>query len=170
MSQFLAAHPTLVIYSAVSVVLLLVLAYYSIVIVAGNEMVVLERRWFGKKMAQGRVVAMGNEVGIQGRTLGPGLHFLIPFLFIAQKYPFVEIRDGEIGMVESIDGNPIPPGRIFAGVVEGHNAFQDGEVFLQNGGQKGPQIQILPPGKYRVNPYQFNVTKAAAVFIDKGRV
>jgi regulator of protease activity HflC (stomatin/prohibitin superfamily) len=170
MSQFLAAHLTLVIYSAVFVVLLLVLAYYSIVIVAGNEMAVLERRWFGKKMAQGRVVAMGDEVGIQARTLGPGLHFLIPFLYIAQKHPFIEISDGEIGMVESIDGNPIPPGAIFARVVEGHNAFQDGEVFLKNGGQKGPQIQILPPGKYRVNPYQFNVTKAGAVVVDKGKV
>jgi regulator of protease activity HflC (stomatin/prohibitin superfamily) len=170
MSQFLAAHPSLVIYTAVFVVLALVLAYNSIVIVAGSEMAVLERRWFGKKMAQGRVVAMGDEVGIQARTLGPGLNFLIPFLYTAQKHPFVEIRDGEVGMVESIDGNPIPPGRIFAQVVEGHNAFQDGEVFLQNAGQKGPQIQILPPGKYRVNPYQFNVTKAPAIIVDKGKV
>src|SRR6185369_6275671 len=120
--------------------------------------------------AQGRVVAMGNEVGIQARTLGPGLHFLIPFIYTAQKYPFVEIKDGEIGIIEAIDGNPIPPGRIFAQVVQGHNAFQDGEVFLVNGGQKGPQSQILSPGKYGINPDQFDVTKESAVFIDKGRV
>jgi len=170
MAEFIAAHLTLVITAAVVVAVLLILAYFSIVIVAGSEMAVMERRWFGKKMPQGRVVAMGNEVGIQGRTLGPGLHFLIPFIYVARKYPFIEIKDGEIGIVESIDGNPIPPGRIFAQVVEGHNAFQDGEAFLQNGGQKGPQIQILPPGKYRVNPYQFNVSKGGAVVIDKGRV
>ncbi len=149
---------------------LLFIAYNSIVIVGGNEIAVLERRWFGRKMAQGRVVAMGNEVGIQARTLGPGLHFLIPFIYKAQKDPFVEIKDGEIGMIESIDGNPIPPGRIFAQVVQGHNAFQDGEAFLKNGGQKGPQIQILPPGKYRINPFQFNINKGQAVFIDKGKV
>ena len=148
----------------------LFLAYNSIVIVGGNEIAVLERRWLGRKMPQGRVVAMGNEVGIQARTLGPGLHFLIPFIYKAQKDPFIEIKDGEIGMIESIDGNPIPPGRIFAQVVEGHNSFQDGEAFLKNGGQKGPQIQILPPGKYRVNPFQFNITKGQAVFIDKGKV
>src|SRR6185369_4957196 len=170
MPEFIAAHSTLVITAAVIIAGLLVLAYYSIVIVAGNELAVLERRWFGKKMAQGRVVAMGDEVGIQARTLGPGLHFLIPFIYVAQKSPFIEIKDGEIGIVESIDGNPIPPGRIFAQVVEGHNAFQDGEAFLTKGGQKGPQIQILAPGKYRINPYQFNVTKAGAVFIDKGKV
>jgi regulator of protease activity HflC (stomatin/prohibitin superfamily) len=170
MLEFIAAHLSLVITSAVIVVGLLILAYYSIVIVTGSEMAVMERRWFGKKMPQGRVVAMGNEVGIQARTLGPGLHFLIPFIYVARKYPFIEIKDGEIGIIEAIDGNPIPPGRIFAQVVEGHNAFQDGEVFLANGGQKGPQIQIVPPGKYRINPYQFNVTKGSAVFIDKGKV
>jgi regulator of protease activity HflC (stomatin/prohibitin superfamily) len=170
MPEFIAAHPTMVITVILSIAALLVLAYYSIVIVGGNEMAVLERRWFGKKMAQGRVVALGDEVGIQAKTLGPGLHFLIPFIYTALKYPFVEIKDGEVGTVESIDGNPIPPGRIFAQVVEGHNAFQDGEAFLQNGGQKGPQIQILPPGKYRINPYQFNVTKVSAIVIDKGRV
>jgi len=170
MSEFIAAHLSLVITVAAVVVGLLILAYYSIVIVTGSEMAVMERRWFGKKMPQGRVVAMGNEVGIQARTLGPGLHFLIPFIYVARKYPFIEIKDGEIGIIEAIDGNPIPPGRIFAQVVEGHNAFQDGEVFLTNGGQKGPQIQIVPPGKYRINPYQFNVTKGSAVFIDKGKV
>ena len=170
MFPFIAAHFSLVVTLVVIIGCLLVLAYYSIVIVGGSEMAVMERRWFGKKMAQGRVVAMGDEVGIQARTLGPGLHFLIPFIYTAQKYPFVEIKDGEIGIIEAIDGNPIPPGRIFAQVVEGHNAFQDGEVFLTNGGQKGPQIQITPPGKYRINPYQFNVVKGNAVFIDKGKV
>ncbi len=170
MAEFIAAHLSLVIIVAAAVVGLLILAYYSIVIVTGSEMAVMERRWFGRKMPQGRVVAMGNEVGIQARTLGPGLHFLIPFIYVARKYPFIEIKDGEIGIIEAIDGNPIPPGRIFAQVVEGHNAFQDGEVFLTNGGQKGPQIQIVPPGKYRINPYQFNVTKGSAVFIDKGKV
>jgi len=170
MSGFITAHTSLLLMLGWGLGGLLVLAYFSIVIVAGNEIAVIERRWLGKKMSQGRVVAMGNEVGIQARTLGPGLHFLIPFLYVAKKYPFVEIKDGEIGIVESIDGNPIPPGKIFAQVVEGHNAFQDGEAFLQNGGQKGPQIQILPPGKYRINPYQFNVTKESAVFINKGKV
>jgi len=44
----------------------------------------------------------------------------------------------------TIDGKPIPPGRVFANAVEGHNAFQSCEAFLVNGGQKGPQVQILP--------------------------
>jgi hypothetical protein len=52
-----------------------ILLYESVVVVGGNEIAMIERRWFGRKMPQGRVVALGNEVGIQARTLGPWLAF-----------------------------------------------------------------------------------------------
>ncbi|MDQ5985032.1 MAG: hypothetical protein CSYNP_00736 [Syntrophus sp. SKADARSKE-3] len=136
-----------------------ILVYESVVIVGGNEIALIERRWFGRKMPQGRVVALGSEVGIQARTLGPGLHFLIPFIYNARKSVFTEILENEIGLIESVDGSSIPPGNIFAAVVAGHNSFQDGEAFIKNGGQKGPQIEVLPPGKYRINPYLFKLTK-----------
>jgi uncharacterized membrane protein YqiK len=136
-----------------------ILVYQSVVVVGGNEIALIERRWFGSKMPQGRVVALGNEVGIQARTLGPGLHFLIPFIYKATKSPFTEILENGIGLIESVDGSSIPAGNIFAAVVAGHNSFQDGEAFIKNGGQKGPQIEVLPPGKYRINPYLFKLTK-----------
>ncbi|MGO9378899.1 MAG: SPFH domain-containing protein [Dissulfurispiraceae bacterium] len=151
-------------------ILALISAYQSVVIVGGKEIALIERRWLGKKMPQGRVVAMNGEVGIQARTLGPGMHFLFPFIYTAKKSEFVEIMDGKVGLIESVDGGPIPPGKIFAKVIQGHNSFQDGEAFLQNGGQKGPQIDILPPGKYRINPYLFKVSIANAVVIEKGQV
>jgi len=121
-------------------------------------------------MPQGRVIAIRNEVGIQARTFGPGLHLLIPFIYSFRKYPFFTISEKEIGIVESIDGDPVPPGHIFAKVVEGHNAFQDGETFLKNGGQKGPQIQIIAPGTYRVNPILFTMRKVPVVIINKGKI
>jgi regulator of protease activity HflC (stomatin/prohibitin superfamily) len=142
-----------------------ILIYESVVVVGGNEIALIERRWFGSKMPQGRVVALGNEVGIQARTLGPGLHFLIPFIYKATKSVFTEILDDEIGLIESVDGDAIPAGRIFAAVVGGHNSFQDGEAFIKNGGQKGPQIEVLPPGKYRINPYLFKLTKGSVTAI-----
>jgi hypothetical protein len=40
--------------------------------------------------------------------------------------------------------------------VEGHSSFQNGDAFIKNGGQKGPQIEFIPPGNYRINPYLFN--------------
>ncbi|MCM0083448.1 hypothetical protein L4X63_17830 [Geomonas sp. Red32] len=146
-------------YYLIALAVLIVLLWNSVVVVSGNEIALIERRWFGKKMPQGRVVALGNEVGIQARTLGPGLHFLIPFIYKATKSVFTEILDDEIGLIESVDGSAIPSGRIFAAVVTGHNSYQDGEAFIRNGGQKGPQIEVLPPGKYRINPYLFKLTK-----------
>jgi regulator of protease activity HflC (stomatin/prohibitin superfamily) len=142
----------------------------SIVIVGGNEIALIERRWFGSKMPQGRVVALGNEVGIQARTLGPGLHFLIPFIYKATKSVFTEILENEIGLIESVDGSAIPAGRIFATVVPGHNSFQDGEAFIKNSGQKGPQIEVLPPGKYRINPYLFKLTKGKVTEIKDNEI
>jgi len=142
----------------------------SIVIVGGSELAVIERKYFGKNLPQGRVVAMADEIGIQARTLGPGLHLLVPFLYSVRKQPFLTVAEMEVGVIESIDGIPVPPGNIFAKVVPGHASFQDGETFLKNGGQKGPQIEVLPPGSYRVNPVLFKVRKVPAVFVDKGYV
>lgn len=154
----------------VAAVILIIIGVKSFVVVGGIEIAVLERKYLGQQLPQGRVVAMQRQVGIQARTLGPGLHFLIPFLYKARKLPFTVISEMEVGIVESIDGDAIPPGKIFAQVVPEHNSFQDGEAFLANGGQKGPQIEILPPGNYRINPVLFQVRKVPAVTIDKGQI
>jgi uncharacterized membrane protein YqiK len=159
-------------YGGITVVAILVLyiLYKSIWIVRGNEIALVERKYFGKQMPQGRVIAMADEIGIQARTFGPGLHFLIPFVYNATKRPFIEIKEDEIGIVESIDGSPIAAGRVFARVVEGHNAFQDGDAFLTNGGEKGPQLQILPPGVYRINTILFRLRKEPSLVIEKGKI
>lgn len=148
----------------------LIFFFNSVAIVGGTQIAVLERRWFGKSMPQGRVVAMPDEVGVQARILGPGLHLLIPFLYRVEKFDMISIGENEVGLVESIDGEPVPSGRIFARVVAGHNLFQDPDAFLRNGGEKGPQIQILPPGLYRINPYLFKVEKVSAVNIPNNNI
>ncbi len=142
----------------------------ALVIVDGMQIAIVERRLFGKKIPEGRVVAMMDEVGIQARTLGPGLHLLIPFLYRITKSALTIIEENEIGVVESIDGEPIKTGRIFAKAFKEHNIFQDGEAFLKNHGEKGPQIQILPPGIYRINPYLFRVTKTSVVNIGNNQI
>jgi len=69
-----------------------ILIYASVVIVGGNEIALIERRWFGSKMPRA-CCGTCNEVGIQARTLGPGLHFLIPFIYKATKSVFIEILE-----------------------------------------------------------------------------
>jgi regulator of protease activity HflC (stomatin/prohibitin superfamily) len=142
----------------------------SVTIVGGKQLAVLERRWVGRRMPEGRVVAMRDEVGVQAHILGPGLHWLTPFIYAVRKSPMLEIGEDEVGLVDAIDGIPIPPSRIFAKVVSGHRLFQDGEAFLVNEGERGPQIEVIPPGLYRVNPYLFKITKRPAVDIQSGKI
>ena len=99
---------------AALVLLALYLLWTSIVVVGGNEIALLERRYLGRQMPNGRVVAMSDEIGVQARTLGPGFHFLIPVLYVAHKVPFTVVGEDQVGIIESIDGTPIPEGRIFA--------------------------------------------------------
>jgi uncharacterized membrane protein YqiK len=141
----------------------------SFVNVESTQIATVERKYIGKEMGDGRTVAFSGEVGIQAKILGPGLHFLIPFFQKAKKYPYVVIRDNQIGLVEAITGAPIPEGKFMAEAVE-CNTFQDGEDFLRNGGQKGPQIVILPPGEHRINPYLFKVNLQDAIKVGDNQV
>lgn len=128
---------------SIAAVFVIIFLYSSILIVGGKEINILERRWFGKEMPKDRIFAMNNEIGVQARAKGPGLYLLIPFIYKTKKQEFTVIGNNEIGVVISVDGNPVPSGKIFAQTVE-CNLFQDGELFLKNGGEKGVQIQLLP--------------------------
>ena len=100
-------------------------------------------------MPPGRVVATEGEVGIQADVLKPGLHFVKwPFERVVSKVPLIEIGADELGMIEAIDGEPMPPGRIFAPdrAQNAHNNFQDPIAFIKQGGVKGIQLRTLPPG------------------------
>jgi len=152
--------------------LLLVLLFTSgmLVNIGGQQIGIMERKYFGKSLPEGRVVAMRGEIGIRAEVLQPGLHFLVPFLFKVTKDDMLVIGEDEVGLIESIDGLPLEPGHIFGRRVANHDAFQDAEGFLRNGGQKGPQIDILAPGKYRINTYLFRVRTSPAVLIAQNQV
>jgi len=141
----------------------------SFVNVKSTQIAIIERKYFGKEMQEGRTVALKGEVGIQAEIMGPGLHFLIPFIQKAMKANYIKIEEYQIGIVEAITGKPIPSGKILADDVE-CNLFQDGEAFLKNGGQKGKQIQILPPGEYRINTHLFKVEIKKAIVIESDEV
>ncbi|MDH3690134.1 MAG: SPFH domain-containing protein [Gammaproteobacteria bacterium] len=46
----------------------------------------------------------------------------------------------------------------------------DAEFFLRNGGQKGPQLTVLKPGKYRFNQYLFAIQLMDALEVKAGEV
>ncbi len=159
-----------VIAGVVLLLALLLMLTGALVNIGGTEVGILERRYFGRGLPEGRVIALSGEVGIQAGVLAPGLHVLIPFLFKVRKAPMIAIGEDEVGIIESIDGRPLDPGRIFARRVPTHDSFQDGAGFLRNGGQKGTQIDVLPPGQYRINTYLFRIRVDKALIVPANTV
>ncbi|HYG79235.1 MAG TPA: SPFH domain-containing protein [Pyrinomonadaceae bacterium] len=141
--------------------------------VGAKEIAIKERRYFGHKMPPGRVVATEGEVGIQADVLKPGLHLIKwPFEKVVRKVPLIEIGSDEIGVIEAVDGEPMPPGRIFAPdrAQNAHNNFQDPIAFIKRGGVKGIQLRTLPPGLWPIHPYLFRVSVAKATVVPPGKV
>jgi uncharacterized membrane protein YqiK len=141
--------------------------------VGAREIAIKERRYVGAKMPPGRVVATEGEVGIQADVLKPGLHFVKwPFEKVVRKVPLIEIGADELGIVEAIDGEPMPPGRVFAPdrAQNAHNNFQDPIAFIKRGGVKGIQLRTLPPGLWPIHPYLFRVSISKATMIPPGKV
>src|SRR5256712_984417 len=99
----------------------------------------------------------------------PGLYWRMPVVWSMRRSKVVQIAETEIATVEAIDGRPLPKGRLLGDEVE-CNQFQDGEAFLDNGGFKGPQVAIIRPGTYRINPFLFSVAKQPATEVASGKV
>src|SRR5437667_7781274 len=164
--------PVLIIVFVLLIVLLVILRRIF-VNVGAREIAIKERRYMGRRMPPGRVVATEGEVGIQAEVLKPGLHLIkYPFERIVRKVPLIEIGADELGIVEAVDGEPMPPGRIFAPdrAQNAHNNFQDPIAFIKQGGVKGIQLRTLPPGLWPIHPYLFRVSVAKATVIPQGKV
>lgn len=169
---FLPFIPFLVI-ALIAFVALLIVLRSIFVNVGAQEIAIKERRYTGAKMPPGRVVATEGEVGIQAHVLKPGLHFIkYPFERVVTKVPLVEIGSDELGVIEAIDGEPMPAGRVFAPdrAQNAHNNFQDPVAFIKRGGVKGIQLRTLPPGLWPIHPYLFRVSVAKVTMIPQGKV
>lgn len=141
--------------------------------VGAQEVAIKERRYLGRRMPQGRVVATEGEVGIQADVLKPGLHFVwYPVETVVRKVPLVEIGADELGIIEAIDGDPMQTGSIFAPdrAQNTHNNFQDPIAFIKQGGVKGIQLRTLPPGKWAIHPFLFNVSVAKVTEVPPGKI
>src|SRR5215217_2822552 len=157
----------------VLLIIFLVIVNRIFVNVGAREIAIKERRYVGAKMPPGRVVATEGEVGIQADVLKPGLHFIKwPFEKVVHKVPLIEIGADELGVVEAVDGEPMPPGRNFAPdrAQNAHNNFQDPIAFIKQGGVKGIQLRTLPPGLWPIHPYLFRVSISKMTVIPPGKV
>jgi len=155
----------LFILSVIAIVVVVYFIYAGLYLIQDDQVGIKRKKMLGKTMPQGHIIALDNEIGIQADTLMPGLYWKMPIVWTVEKVSVVFISPDSIGVVNAIDGQPIPKGRVLGNEVESNN-FQDAKMFLQNGGMKGPQVAILKPGVYRINTSAFQVTISRATKID----
>lgn len=94
----------------------------------------------------------GGVIGLQRQFLRSGIYRINTALFKVQLADAIKIPEGSIGIVTVNDGKPIKQGEIAARIGVEHRKFQDADEFLNNGGERGLQEEILPPGEYYINP------------------
>lgn len=105
----------------------------------------------------------GGEQGPQVTVLRGGqVYYLNPHLFEVKTVPRTRVPDGSIGLVIARAGEAPTPGRIFGKHVDCDD-FQDGEAFINGGGQQGRQLAVLATGGYDINPELFEVITTANV-------
>src|SRR5260221_11935414 len=75
-----------------------------------------------------------------------------------------------VGIVTTLDGQPIEAGEIAGPVIPGHENFQNSQVFLDGAGRRGLQEQILLSGTWNLNPWFVQVEQVPMIHIPIGYV
>jgi uncharacterized membrane protein YqiK len=161
--------PQILLAALAAVILLLLLGFASGVrFIPNNRIGIVEKR-FGQRSVRSGFIALKGEAGYQPDVLRGGLHFLVPFQYRVHIAPLVTIPQGKIGYVFARDGQTLSPMQVLASNNTA-NDFQDVSAFLAQGGQRGPQRQILREGTYAINLAQFvAITEERVYYLPLGR-
>ncbi len=112
----------------------------------------------------------GGQRGKQVGYLNNGVYRINPYLFDLYQADITYIEDGMVGVITTLDGEPLSDGSIAGSTIPGHNNYQDFDKFLTNGGQRGLQVQVIQAGSYSLNPWAVEVEKAPMTSIPIGHV
>jgi uncharacterized membrane protein YqiK len=118
-----------------------------------------------RKLAEDNPIAFRGEAGYQADLLMPGLRWK-PWLFYeVEKYPWVQVPAGEVGVVISQVGAPLPIGAKSAVYKKSFGNFSDLRSFVAGGGQKGVQRPVFPPGTLGpIHPVGFLVVTKSQMY------
>jgi uncharacterized membrane protein YqiK len=125
----------------------------------------------------------GGERGRQIAFLTAGTYRINPALFevvtasSAERYGIhpsrLRIRQIPtecVGIVTTLDGASIPAGDLAGPPCEGHDSFQNGQAFVDVGGCRGLQEQVLLAGSWNLNPWLVFVEEVPLTEIPIGYV
>ena len=130
-----------------------------------TEVGLVIKRFSWSKLAKDNPVAFHGEAGYQADLLMPGLRWMPRLIYSVEKYPWVQVPAGEIGVVIAQVGQPLPIGAKSAVYKKEFANFSDLRGFVQAGGQKGVQRPVLPPGTLvPIHPVGFLVITRSQVY------
>jgi uncharacterized membrane protein YqiK len=109
-----------------------------------------------------RAFLTGNgERGPQLAIIPPGTYRINTGLFEVNTCDCTEIKDNMVGVVTTKEGTPLDTGDIAGGEIGGHNMYQNPQTFIDGGGRKGLQEQVILAGRYFINPLFATVEEVA---------
>jgi hypothetical protein len=125
---------------------------------------VLKRVSF-RKLSQDNAIAFRGEAGYQADLLMPGLRWKAWLIYEVEKFPWVQVQAGEVGVVISQVGAPLPIGAKSAVYKKAFGNFSDLRAFVTGGGQKGVQRPVFSPGTLApIHPVGFLVVTKSQVY------
>ncbi|SHH55020.1 Uncharacterized membrane protein YqiK, contains Band7/PHB/SPFH domain [Chryseolinea serpens] len=111
-----------------------------------------------------------GQRGRQANYITSGSYRINTLLFQISITEMIRIQESMVGIVTTLDGQPIEPGQIAGQLVEGHNNFQDFDRFIKNQGNRGLQPQVILAGSYNLNPWAVQVEEIPMTEIPIGYV
>lgn len=111
-----------------------------------------------------------GQRGRQTAFITAGSYRINTFLFDVTVADQVIIHENRVGIVTTLDGDPIPQGQIAGREVHGHNNFQDIDTFLDKGGSRGLQPQVILAGSYYINPWAVQIEERVMTEVPIGNV
>src|SRR5213080_2410867 len=161
----------LLLFIAVAALAALYVAARSVVVIGPNQVGLVTKRVSRLHNLTDTPIAFAGEAGYQADLLMPGVRFKLWPNHTVALYPWVQVPAGEIGVVISQIGERLPTGAKSAVYRPEFGNFTDLGAFVNNGGQKGVQRPVLPPGTLvPVHPVAFLVitaTKAYGLPVDR---
>jgi len=112
----------------------------------------------------------GGRKGRQTAIIAPGSYRINTLLFEIELTDMTQIPDNAVGIITTMEGDPLAEGQIAGKIINDHNKFQDVDTFLNNGGFKGLQEQVILAGSYFLNPWFTKVEMVKMTEIPIGHV
>ncbi len=112
----------------------------------------------------------GGQRGRQTAFITAGSYRINTYLFEITMVGQTVIRESMVGIVTTLDGEPLAQGQIAGTMVDGHNNFQDIDSFLKNGGCRGLQPQVILAGSYYINTWAVQIEESYMTEVPIGHV